>query len=516
MKRQSTRLLFVLLIVTSCQEQNIVLKKDKLSKIAYTSLDKEPMLNQAIQKIGLSAKGKGIISGRIMDDISNYKADSILKVLQADSSNYTYTIPLDKNPDPKSFKNLVFKRVSNGFLATVLDYVSDSEFYDLDSFSGSVKVYNLGGVLLQEFYLNKAKLNNKNGRTQGCTVNISKDCIEWYQPNNQYSRVCVKWATTIIVECTSEGSGSGNNSNPLPYSFIPDGSYGGGAPGTGGQPADSYIVYGPWAADPIAVLPPPIWPGSKLGLPYLWWEDETWLDENVTDPETKRKAQLDYIRISDGQDGRDFSSMIDEIIRTPNLTVGESYEVNGVVNNYYLNLRGRYMRAVIYPVAKAAQFIIELAMIVELTSANLNLVVKGVLLTRYGIALTRLTPTIALTTQELLLGIKNELRFSANQATLDITIGTRNLTGIGNGNTVYNFSGVSQAEARAFFDKISGGNAIKVDIPTKGSYWRTGLGENKQMIQYRNFSTSNGGEVTIEFKIESIRGDKMVELKFWP
>jgi hypothetical protein len=47
MKRQSTRLLFILLIVTSCQEQNIGLKKEKLSKIAYTSLDKEPMLNQA-------------------------------------------------------------------------------------------------------------------------------------------------------------------------------------------------------------------------------------------------------------------------------------------------------------------------------------------------------------------------------------------------------------------------------------------------------------------------------------
>lgn len=266
--------------MTSCQQQDIGLKREKMSKIAYTSLDKEPMLNQAIQKIGLSAKGKGIISGRIMDGISNYKADSILKVLQADSSNYTYTIPLDKNLDPKSFKNLVFKRISNGFLATVLDYVSDNEFYDLDSFTGSVKVYNLAGVFLQEFSLSKANLNNKSGRTQGCTVTISKECIEWYQPNNQYSMVCVKWASTIIVDCTSEGSGGSNNSNPLPYSFIPDGSYGGGAPGTGGQPTDSYIVYGPWAADPIAVLPPPIWPGSKLGLPYLWWEDDAWLDEN--------------------------------------------------------------------------------------------------------------------------------------------------------------------------------------------------------------------------------------------
>jgi hypothetical protein len=284
MKRQSTRLLFILLIVTSCQEQDIGLKKEKLSKIAYTSLDKEPMLNQAIQKIGLSAKGKGIISGRIMDDISNYKADSILKVLQADNSNYTYTIPLDKNPDPKSFKNLVFKRISNGFLATVLDYVSENEFYDLDSFTGNVKVYNLAGVLLQEFYLNKAKLNSKSGRTQGCSVSISKECVSGgaYSTATGLALPCLQWATTIIVDCTSDGSGSGNNNSPLPYSFIPDVSYGGGAPGTGGQPANSYILYGPWAADPIAVLPPPIWPGSKLGMSYLWWLDDAWLDENFS------------------------------------------------------------------------------------------------------------------------------------------------------------------------------------------------------------------------------------------
>ncbi len=285
MKRLSIKLLSLLLLLASCQQQDIHIKKEKLAKVVYTSLDKEPMLNQAMQKIGLAAKGKGIISGRIMDGISNYKADSILKVLQADSSNYTYTIPLDKNPDPKSFKNLVFKRVSKGFVATVLDYVSDNEFYDLGSFTGNVKMYNLEGMLLQEFYLSKAKLNSKGGRAQGCSVSISKECIEWYQPNNQYSRVCVKWATTIIVDCTDTGSSGGNNSNPLPYSFIPDGSYGGGSSGTGSQPLNTYIVNGPWAADPIAVLPPPIWPGSKQGYPYLWWLDDAWLDENFhTDP----------------------------------------------------------------------------------------------------------------------------------------------------------------------------------------------------------------------------------------
>jgi hypothetical protein len=128
-------LLFALLLV-SCEQQDIEIKKENLPKIAFTSLDKETKLNQAINQIGLFKKTNS--SGRLMSGLAEYKPDSILKVLQSDSTNYSYTISIDEISKSGSFKNLVFRRVSNGFYAFVLEYISDESVVNLSSFTGTV------------------------------------------------------------------------------------------------------------------------------------------------------------------------------------------------------------------------------------------------------------------------------------------------------------------------------------------------------------------------------------------
>lgn len=507
MKGLLTKSLLFGLLLISCHDQTTEIKKQNLPKVAFTSIDKEAELRQALDQIGFNGANS---SGRLMSGLSEIKSDSILKVLRRDSLNYTFTIAVGGNQKLGTFKNLVFRRVSKGFFASVVEYVSDQPIVDLKSFTGTVKEYNLEGTLLREFSLLKAKLDSRSGRTAACFADVSTQCAEWFQPNAQYSVVCVKWVTVITIDCTggSGGGGSGSSgggSNPLPFSYFPDfGAVGsGGSSGGGGQSGGGGPLFE--GLDPVGVLPPTEPSIDEIATAI----------EDITDPEAKRVAQLNYIKRFDAQEGESFAEMVEEIIRTPGITVGDVIEVNSVVNNFYLNLRGRYMIAVYYSFAKAAQFIVELALI-ETGTEFLFQSVKAILATRYAIGVTKVVPAVIKTSQELINGIKAELRFGTNQATLDVTIGTRNLTGIGNGNTVYNFSGVSQAEAKAFFDKISGGTAVKVDVPNKGSYWRVGLGESKQMIQYRNFSSTNAGEVTIEFKIESIRGDKVVELKFWP
>ncbi|UJP65151.1 DUF2380 domain-containing protein [Mongoliitalea daihaiensis] len=60
----------------------------------------------------------------------------------------------------------------------------------------------------------------------------------------------------------------------------------------------------------------------------------------VTNPEDRRRAQLDYLRT---HGGRDFVNIIEELLTTPGLKVGDVSEINILVNNFYLRQKGLFM-----------------------------------------------------------------------------------------------------------------------------------------------------------------------------
>jgi hypothetical protein len=257
-------LLFALLLV-SCEQQDIEVKKENLPKIAFTSLGKEIKLNQAINQIGLSKKTNS--SGRLMSGLAEYKPDSILKVLQSDSTNYSYTIAIDKTSKSGSFKNLVFSRVSNGFYAFVLEYASTVSVIDFDSFTGTVKRFDLEGTLLQEVSLSKARLDNPNGRSMACFADVDTECVSGggISTATGMPLPCLQWVTTITLTCDggSSGGATGGWSNPGTYVQDPyiGGGLGGGSSSSGGSssggtnpPSNGDPSFE--GSDPIGVLPP--------------------------------------------------------------------------------------------------------------------------------------------------------------------------------------------------------------------------------------------------------------------
>lgn len=231
------RFLFIIFIFSyliSCNEQDAEIKKIKLPKIAFTSLSKETILNEAIGKIGLSEKNSS--TGRLMSGISTFKPDSILKVLQDDSSNYTYTLVLEESKNG-SFKNIIFKRVDKGFFAFVLEYIPNSSVLDYSLFSGSVKKFDLEGNFLGEVFLDKENLL-ANGRTQACFADVTVECIEKIYDGYDHSTYgqqlwkCVQWATVMTIDCMGDSQGG---TTQVPYgSYIPDEYVGWGI--TGGDP----------------------------------------------------------------------------------------------------------------------------------------------------------------------------------------------------------------------------------------------------------------------------------------
>jgi hypothetical protein len=270
MKRLLTKSLLLGLFLISCNDQTVEIKKQKLPKIAFTNLVNETLLTGAISQIGLSKTGSK--SGRLMAGLTEFKPDSILKVLQSDSTHYTYTLYLQGEDKANSFKNLVFKRVAGGFVAFVLEYISSTVFLDISSFTGTVKKYDLEGTLLLEVPLNKVSLGkaSQGGRTQACFADVITECVEWFQPKNQYAVICVGWVTVLEITCSGgSGGGTGTSPNPNPGgTYVPDpnplpsGSSGGSpnptgssSPNTPSQPTNPPVGDPSFEGnDPIGVL----------------------------------------------------------------------------------------------------------------------------------------------------------------------------------------------------------------------------------------------------------------------
>lgn len=226
MKKYLTKGLIIGLLMISCNEQNIQVKKERLPRITFTTLDKENLLNTALDNFGLTKSGNS--SGRMMSGLSEFKSDSILKVLQADSTNYTYTLYLKGDKKDVAFRNLVFQRAKNGFYGFVLEYSSSDAILNVASTTGYVKKYDLEGRLLQETSLKNAKLgrDSKIGRAQACFADVTVECIKykfggWDHSTGVPFNECEEYGYIITINC-SGGSGGGTGSTNSPGTYIPD------------------------------------------------------------------------------------------------------------------------------------------------------------------------------------------------------------------------------------------------------------------------------------------------------
>ncbi len=529
MKFISNLLLSMLIAVSlSCTETEMGPINRKIDFIEIINPKDDPQLTKLIADL---YNNKTNPTGRSLStDFGELNLESALKLNDTIFNRTRYSLAINQDTGSLVFENLIISVREEGVFHYILQYQPDSLWVvknqgipNWSKFTGSIQQFDMGRQLVAEVYLENGVSADKkpsNGRIE--------ECCTW-----KISEVGATFGQILDIDCGKGGSytlytmrtndcgggggdGGGSSGGSFGggdggggYTGDGGGGYGGGSDYYGGGGAGS----GTSTDDQSGYSNPiPIYPIVDL---YL---DETWEEyiENIQDPETKRKAQLGYIKKMGGEEGKSFALMIEEIINTDGLTVGDVYEINMVVNNYYLSLKGQYMIAIFYPVAETAKFIIELALIETGTTVFFNSV-KVVLNTRYGIVATRIVASVIKTSQELINSIKAELRFGLNNASMEVTIGARTLTGLANkSKTAYNFTGVSQAEAKSLFDKLtSSANVTKVDIPSKGSVWRASLGD-KQMIQFRNFSSTNAGEATIEFKIESISGSQVIELKFFP
>ncbi len=68
--------------------------------------------------------------------------------------------------------------------------------------------------------------------------------------------------------------------------------------------------------------------------------------EELLDPDQKREAQLGYLNTHGASE---FVSMIREMMTTPGLTMGDWAEINRLVNQIYLQQRGKFMMAIFSP-----------------------------------------------------------------------------------------------------------------------------------------------------------------------
>jgi hypothetical protein len=266
----STSLFLGLLLLLSCQQQDIQIKKEKLAKVAYSSLDKEEKLANALKGISISVN-KG---GRIMNVLENINSDSILKVLQSDSASYTFTMRLKNDNNRLSFKNLVFRRTLNGFVGFLLEYESPVEQSDLSKYTGVVKKYDLEGKLLQELSLKNGTINSsKGGRTASCTLaGFSKSCAEqifdgWDHTTGAPIFKCGRFTVFITFDCYDYAP----SEPPTAYgTFVADYRPSGGVGGIGGVGGGvgsvsniqgnydrntEFSTFDP--GDPMGVWPPP-------------------------------------------------------------------------------------------------------------------------------------------------------------------------------------------------------------------------------------------------------------------
>lgn len=291
---------FVCLVAMSCTDQVDVRPTRKPSAaVEATSLKKEPQLERVLNLAGFTQPVEGA-TARLNGEGTGIDVNKILKIVQEDSVHHTYTFKIHDN-EPNSFSNLVVEEISRGsYLAFILTYEFSGVFIDMNQFSGKVVRFDLDGNLLRklDFLDGELILETNNARAKGtmtsdCLTGVDKreECLEWRKSNALGDQeTCAKKVLILTMkygDCSSYDPG-------IPPDETNNQPYGGGTtisgPGTSSSPSLADNVDGSNPVKPIpgykpkksvAVIPDE-WPGSDEGLPYQWWLDDKWLDENFS------------------------------------------------------------------------------------------------------------------------------------------------------------------------------------------------------------------------------------------
>ena len=125
-----------------------------------------------------------------------------------------------------------------------------------------------------------------------------------------------------------------NSSPPLISGFPFWNGSGGFAPGGTGEPAVQSIC----DFDPTCIPHP----GSLEEMETLIQN----FIEGLTDPEQRRKAQLDYLR---NRGGSDLVELVEELINAGGLSMGDIREINKLVESVYLNQKARFLMVIFSP-----------------------------------------------------------------------------------------------------------------------------------------------------------------------
>jgi len=275
-------LLFLLLVALtiSCDEDTSVKPKIKVpvERITNTSLAKEKQLESVLDVAGFSNfSSKETKNGRTNGSGFEIDVENIIKIIQADSLHYTYTFQVEDDFQKNSFSNLIIEEIEEGYIGFILQYESTEKFTDLSNFTGTLRRFDLEGVLISEKklingLLDKDANSTSNGRTtqssSDCVtdINLKDECTKWgyiynYQNTQTIGYGCLKYETVIEITfgaCPDSGDGgSGTGSGNTGGTYIPPSSGGGtsgggsGGGGSGYNPADD-----PDAGNTITPIPP--------------------------------------------------------------------------------------------------------------------------------------------------------------------------------------------------------------------------------------------------------------------
>jgi hypothetical protein len=255
----------VLLLMTtlSCEETKIEPKQSASEeKIVRTSLKQEKHLESILDASGFTTQvSNGTSSGRTNQNGEEIDTENIIKVLQGDNLNYTYTFSVLDDHNANSFSNLILEETNDGFIGFILQYVSVGEFNGLLNFTGTLKRFDLAGRLLGEIQFVDGQIvdgASASGRSKvaNClAANISVSCLSWgylYNYNNTQTTGygCLDYETVIDIyeiECSS----SSGTATPTGSTVVGTGTYipsgGGGGTSSGGSTSGS-------TSNPVGVL----------------------------------------------------------------------------------------------------------------------------------------------------------------------------------------------------------------------------------------------------------------------
>jgi|GEM_PF-2819551 len=194
--------------VSSCDESTEqITVKSKQSTVIATSLAEEPFLNEVLSSAGFESNSRDQHS-RINSEGVSVRVDEILKVLQGDSSHYTYTFGLQNHS--AGFSNLILEETPDGnYLAFILKYEFDGAF-DLLNYSGKILRLDLDGNTLGELTFQDGELitgsdsHAKATQASTCLTGATKheECIEWGTYKNALGtqETCLRKALVITLE----------------------------------------------------------------------------------------------------------------------------------------------------------------------------------------------------------------------------------------------------------------------------------------------------------------------------